>query len=228
VFKSGVRGVMLVLSLLVLGGGDEVQARGLAVDQPGVACPAGGIMAVSASAVSASIDGVKTIGSLNPAGRIWLEPSTEADLLAAQSPKTLPGMPRPVLLMLIGLLCVSLVRNRCARAAAAASAFSVARSRPGGGPMARDDAPENEHWRLVGASLVCRPRWTGPIKADVGFCSARSRSGLRQEARVAVAVVSAGMLDRLTWWLDSVANRALSLMSRWIIARLARGPPAGA
>jgi hypothetical protein len=48
VSESGVKGVMLLLSLLVLGGGNAVLARDLATDLSGAFCPAGGITSVSA------------------------------------------------------------------------------------------------------------------------------------------------------------------------------------
>ena len=48
VSESGVKGVMLLWSLLVFGGGNAVLARDLAMDLSGAFCPAGGITSASA------------------------------------------------------------------------------------------------------------------------------------------------------------------------------------
>ena len=221
-FESGVRGAMLVLSLLVFGGGDAVRARQLATDLPGALCPVCGLMDASTS-----IGGVKTTDALALAGSTLFEPNAEAVPWAMRFPKALPGIAKPLVMVLVGLVFVSFVRDGNVWRAAAASVLSVGEHRLAGDPTLCDDASRGER-RLVCSSLASKPRWVGPMKADFGFCSIRSRGVLRQDTGVAVTSMRPGIQDRLSRCLDSVADQVISLTSRWIFARLARGPPADA
>jgi len=225
VLERHARRVML-LSFLVLMGGSAVWA--------------GGPVAISAGEVwPAAVPTTRDEAPLYHHGEAFAGVATELleppmdiaqeSALSSPSLRSLPTVPRPLLMAVVGFLCISLVRDRRVWLTVAASVFSFGQHWLDAVP-AWCHAPRSRRQLQQSAVAAALPL----LRLRTAFCictqsrAARNLNQKRETDREPVTIVWPQVSDRLRRSFASTVEVATSPLSQLEFAQLARGPPAGA
>ena len=207
---------VMLLSLVVFMGGSAVWA--------------GGPVAILAARVEAPL--YHYTEAFAGVATELLEPPMDVaqeSALSAPSVRSLPTVPRPLLMAVVGFLCISLVRDRRVWLTVAASVFSLGQHWLDAVP-AWCHAPRSRRQLQQSAVGVALPLLRLRTALCIGTKSpaARDFSEKRDTDRESVVIVEPQVSDRLTRSFASAVEMAILPWSQPDFPQLARGPPVAA